>query len=77
MLVSHIGDSFGLFQQVSAIDGKIAALKGSLQSVNVTINGAVQGMSAAEAIAPALISFYTNKRAMCMATLISRGFEDG
>ncbi len=77
MLASQIGDSFALFQQLAAIDGKVAALNGALQNVNVVINGANQGTSASEAIAPALLSFYKNKRAMVMASLVARGYEDG
>ncbi len=77
MLASQIGDAFALHQQLSSIDGKVAALTGALQNVNIRINGENQGMSATEAVVPALLSFYKNKRNTIMASLIARGYEDG
>ena len=77
MLASQIGDAFALHQQVSAIDAKIAAIKGALQNVNVMINGRNEGLSATEAVAGQLLTFYTNKRTTVMASLIARGYEDG
>ena len=77
-LISDIGDAYEIYKKIVDLDGKIEALRnGVYANVAININGKAETRSAVEALAPALLSFYTSKRRTLSASLTERGFEDG
>lgn len=77
-LISEIGDAHVIYLEITDLDVKIEALRnGSYASFALLVNGKGQGKSAIEALAPAMLTFYTSKRRTLAASLTERGFEDG